>query len=150
MSDRDPAGPAAGARTPHPDDRSTDGRRDAAVAAARLALRFGLLVTAGLVALSLPLPWRVGGLVFLVLGLVTGVLALRASARASSGAGPIVVLSLGLVVTALVLGAQLLLLAVWPLSADLDECRASAITDRGARACQEDFQRDLQGLLPGR
>ena len=140
MRDRDPAGHGAG-------ERADDARR---TAAARLALRFGLLVTAGLVALSLPLPWRVGGLVFLLLGLVTGVLALRASARASTGAGPVVVLSLGLVVTALVLGAQLLLLALWPISTDLDRCRASALTDRGARACQAEFERDLQGLLPGR
>ena len=149
MSERDPspaapAGPA-GARPPQGGDQRT-----AAVATARLALRFGLLVTAGLVAASLPLPWRLGGLVFLVLGLVVGVLALRAAARASTGAGPVVVLSLGLVVTALVLGAQLLLLAVWPITAELDRCRDSALTDAGRRACQEDFQRSVEGLLPGR
>ena len=150
MSDRT-APPAGPPRPPRPGDEPPSGDHDAAVATARLALRFGLLVTAGLLALSLPLPWRLGGLVFVLAGLVVGVQALRAAARARSGAGPIVVLSLGLVVTALVLGAQLLLLVAWPVTAELERCEASALTDRAQRACQEDFQRSVESwLLPGR
>ena len=150
MNDR--SAPPGGPRRPPglPPSAAPGGDRGAAVATARLALRFGLLVVAGLVAMSLPLPWRVGGLVFVVLGLVAGIMALRSAARASAGAGAVVVLSLGLVATALVLGVQLLLLAVWPLTADLERCQASALTERAERACQADFQRSVESWLPGR
>lgn len=113
-------------------------------ALSRTVTRFALLMLAGLLCLQLPVPWQAAGIVFTVLGLVTGVRAVRQALRAGMGGSLVVSLSLGLVMAGVLLLMQLALLAVWPAAFELQECRARALTVRAEEECRRDYERWIE------
>lgn len=137
---RQPAEPPAPQRPPAP--RRPDPQ--AARAAARLVVRFTLLMLAGLLSLQLPVPWQAVGLLFTGAGLVAGVAALRRVVTARLRGTLVVSLALGLVVGSLLLLMHVALLAVWPETRQLQECRSRALTIRAQEQCDAEYQERLR------
>lgn len=134
---------------PHrtPDRRPPD--PDGQLRTARLGLRFSLCVLAGLVATtSLPLPWSLGGPVFVLVGVVVGVVALVSAVRARLRWPSFVTLGAGLALALVLLLLQAAMLVLWPQMSDMQRCTASAITRSGLEQCQAEYQQGLQSLLP--
>ncbi|TNM59276.1 hypothetical protein FHN55_21530 [Streptomyces sp. NP160] len=122
---------------------------DGQLRTARLGLRFSLCVLAGLVATtSLPLPWSLGGPVFVLVGVAVGVVALVSAARARLRWTSFATLGAGLALALLLLLVQAATLVFWQQTADVQECRASAVTRTGLQQCQEEYQQGLQSFLP--
>lgn len=134
------AGRAPAGRTP-PDPAG-------ALRTARLGLRFLLLVLAGLVAMSLPWPWSLGALGFLLAGAVVGVVALVVAAQAHLRASQLVALSIGLAMTGVIVVLQLATLVFWQQTAERDECRRSAVTDTSLRACETTYLDQIRSFNP--
>ncbi len=116
----------------------------------RLAMRwlgrFALLVFASLVAAGLPLPWQAGALAFSLPALVVGTLALRAVVRAGMRRLPVVMLGVGLTMTAFMVLGQIGLLVLWPVQSDLQDCRDRALTLAAAEVCQAEFDERVAEL----
>jgi len=117
-----------------------------ALRTARLGLRFLLLVMAGLVAMSLPWPWSLGALGFLLAGGVVGVIALVVAAQAHLRASQLVALSIGLAMTGVIVVLQLATLVFWQQTAERDQCRRSAVTDTSLRACDATYRDQLRSF----
>lgn len=113
-------------------------------AAARKVGRFALLMLAGLLCLQLPVPWQAAGILFTGAGLVVGALAVRAVVAAGMRGSLVVSLALGLGLGALMLLAQIALVAVWPATLQLQECRADALTVQAEDDCRRDYERWLE------
>jgi len=111
---------------------------------------FALCLLASVVASSLPLPWRLGAIVFLVVAVVYGVralLALAGSARPAQVALVSCLLALG----AVLLLAQVAQVIAYPALWERQQCLDAAITESGREACEDDLtDRDGSGLLPAR
>ncbi|PWJ55370.1 hypothetical protein SAMN06264364_10340 [Quadrisphaera granulorum] len=131
---------------PAPERRPPD--PEAATRTARLGLRFSLLIIAGLVALTLPLPWRLGGAAFIVIGAVVGVFALVSAVKARLRWTAVLVLSVGLGMAALLLLVEALNLVFWPLTVERQQCLDTALTTSAVEQCHEDYQDGVQRLLP--
>lgn len=119
-------------------------------AAVRPVRMFSLCLVAAVIASYQPLPWRFGAGVFLVAALVYGVralLALVGSARPTQ----VAVVSGLLVLSVLLLLAQVAQLIAYPLVVEHQRCVDAAITERARQACDDEL-RDLDGsgLLPAR
>lgn len=157
--------PGAPAPRPGPHDAPHDGSRPGgapghpragrtppdpagALRTARLGLRFLLLVMAGLVAMSLPWPWSLGALGFLLAGGVVGVIALVVAAQAHLRASQLVALSVGLATTGVIVLLQLATLVFWQQTAERDQCRRSAVTDTSLRACETTYLDQIQSFNP--
>ncbi|MFP5346724.1 MAG: hypothetical protein ACLGIA_06835 [Actinomycetes bacterium] len=148
-----PTGPPVDVREPpppprHPQHRGPQRPRDpqAGQHAARMVGRFALLVLASLVCTNLRLPWQAAAVLFSVPAVVVGILAVRAIVRAGMR-GPLVVLtSMGVVMAVVMAIGQLGLLIFWPLTAQLEECQAGALTQTAKRQCMQDYERRLQDL----
>jgi hypothetical protein len=108
--------------------------------------RFALLVLASLLTSRLPLPWSAAAPVFCALGLVAGVAALRATVGTRTGGAMPVALGVSLGMTAVILLQQVVMLALWPVTADLQRCRERAVTVTAERLCQEDYERRIREL----
>lgn len=99
-----------------------------------------------ILAFSLALPWKLAAIAFAVAALVLGVLVFVAArkarraalARAAAGSGIGLALLGGLV-------AGLPLLA-WEQTAQLEQCSASALTERARQACEAEFTRQVEEL----
>ncbi|MGQ7298337.1 hypothetical protein [Quadrisphaera sp. KR29] len=116
---------------------------------ARLGLHFSLLVLAGLVALTaLPLPWRLGGTVFVLVGAVVGVVALVQAVRARLRWTAVLVLGLGLGMVGLLLLVEAVNLALWPATSQRQACLDSALTAAGRQECDQQYEQAVRDLLP--
>lgn len=134
---------------PHPPGERRPPDPDGQLRTARLGLRFSLCVLAGLVATtSLPLPWSLGGPAFVLVGVGVGVVALVSAARARLRWPSFVTLGAGLALALLLLLLQAATLVFWQETADVQECRSSALTRTGLQQCQEQYQQGLQDFLP--
>lgn len=102
--------------------------------------RFALFMFAGLLCLQLPVPWQAAGIAFTGIGLVLGVRALRRVLAAGMRGSLVVALSLGLGMGTLMLLLQLAMVAVWPATMELQECRAKALTLKAEQECQDAYE----------
>lgn len=120
----------------------------------RLAVETFLLLAGAELTRTLPMPWRVAGLVFSVLAVVQGVRALRAGRahRRSSRDGLAPTPTGGVLVLVLVLLAagltvlQVVMLAAYPLVQEQEDCRERALTRTAMAACDDDLVDRLEEL----
>ncbi|MHA7292357.1 hypothetical protein [Arthrobacter sp. HLT1-21] len=119
------------------------------LARTRTYFRWFLLAMLGAILTgTLPLPWKVFGLVFGLAALVLGIFALVRAVRDKLPGMLRVTTVIGLVATAFLVvgtGAQV---ALWPVTADYEDCMSTALTNAAQSACQDDLM-NLGGLLPG-
>lgn len=139
--------------SPHPgepDPLEGSARRpdpEAARAASRHIMHFGLLLLAAVVTSTLPLPWQAASLVFIVAALVVGIRALRSVWRAGLRGVLVPMLAIGLAFTALMSVSMASLLALWPVQLERQECLQGALTIAARESCQVDFQHTLEERL---
>lgn len=139
-----PQAPGGPTTRPEPDPAATR-------AAARQVLHFGLLLLAAVLASTLPLPWQVGALGFVVAAMVVGVRALARAWRAGVRGAVIPMLALGLFSAGLVALTVLSLLVVWPQQLARQECLATAVTISATERCEAEFRRAVeQRFTPAR
>ncbi|WP_380167270.1 hypothetical protein [Jannaschia sp. R86511] len=120
----------------------------------RLGLEMLLLVLGAELTRTLPMPWRLAGLVFSVLALVQGVRALRAlrAHRRSNrdglppGPGAGALIGVGLVVAAGLTVLQVVLLAAYPLVQEQESCRERALTRTALESCDQALFDELEEL----
>ena len=119
------------------------------LARTRSYFRWFLLAMLGAVLTgTLPLPWKVLGLVFGLAALVLGIFALVRAVRDKLPGMLRITTVIGLVATAFLVigtGAQV---ALWPVTVDYEECMSTALTNAAQSACQDELS-NLGGLLPG-
>ncbi len=126
----------------------------------RLALEMFLLLLAAELTRTLPLPWRLAGLVFSVLALVQGARALRAVRAHRKGnhgglpPGPTggVLVLVGFVVAVVLTVVQLVMLAAYPLVQDQESCRDRALTRTALDRCDDELFDRIEQLgvsVPG-
>ncbi|MHA7273209.1 hypothetical protein ACX80Z_07235 [Arthrobacter sp. TMT4-20] len=131
-----PAPPAAGS----PEEKE--------LARTRSYFRWFLLAMLGAVlTATLPLPWKVFGLVFGLAALVLGIFALVRAVRDKLPGMLRVTTVIGLAATTFLVlgtGAQV---AFWPVTAEYEECMSTALTHSAQSACQDELS-NLGGLLP--
>ncbi|MHA7155775.1 hypothetical protein [Arthrobacter sp. TMN-50] len=137
-----PAKPAPAAPSPgSPEEKE--------LARTRSYFRWFLLAMLGAILTgTLPLPWKVLGLVFGLAALVLGIFALVRAVRDKLPGLLRITTVIGLVATAFLVvgtGAQV---ALWPVTADYEECMGTALTNAAQSACQDELS-NLGGLLPG-
>lgn len=113
----------------------------------RLALEMFLLLLGAELTRTLPMPWRLAGLVFSVLALVQGVRALRAVRAFRLGnrdglpPGPTggVLVLVGVIVAVVLTVLQVVLLAAYPLVQDQESCRDRALTRTAMERCDDEL-----------
>lgn len=108
-----------------------------------------LLLLATLLSASFPLPWKVLGIVFGLAALTVGIIALVGLIRQKAPTLLRISTTVGLVASLFLTmgtGAAVLL---WPVTAQYEECMATALTSKAQRQCEEDL-RNLGGLLETR
>ncbi|NCT89588.1 hypothetical protein GXB85_01270 [Cellulomonas sp. APG4] len=120
---------------------------EAARAASRRVLHFGLLMLATLLTSTLPLPWQVATLVFAVLAFVVGVRALVQVWRSGLRGALVSVLAVGLAFAALLAASTAGLIALWPVQMERQECLQDALTISATEKCESDYRDALDALL---
>ncbi|MGJ7440175.1 hypothetical protein [Aquipuribacter sp. MA13-6] len=126
----------------------------------RLALEMFLLLLGAELTRTLPLPWRLAGLVFSVLALVQGIRALRAVRAHRTGnrdglpPGPTggVLVLVGVVVAVVLTVVQVAMLAAYPLVQDQESCRDRALTRTALERCDDELFDRIEQLgvsVPG-
>ncbi len=113
---------------------------------AGLVLRFALLMLASLLVSRLPLPWGAAAPLLTLAALAVGVAALVQGVRARVRASSHVLVGLGLGLGVVVLLQQALVVALWPITVQLQECRDAALTIAADDACQADYERRIRDL----
>lgn len=117
------------------------------IAETRKLLRvFMLLLLGTLVTANFPLPWKVLGLLFGLAALTVGILAMVNLVRHKAPALVRISTTIGLVATLLLTMATGAAILLWPLTAQYEECMASALTSKAQGQCEDDL-RNLNGLL---
>jgi hypothetical protein len=144
MNNSAPSDPSA--HRPGP-QRQASPPSDKELASTRSLLRvFVLLLLGALVSSNFPLPWKVLGLLFSLAALTVGILALVSIIRHKAPVMLRMATTVGLVAAFMFTfgtGAAVLL---WPITAQYEECMASALTSKAQRQCEDDL-RNLGGLL---
>jgi len=102
-----------------------------------------LLVLAALVTGTLPLPMQAAALLFSVAAIVVGVRALRAVWRPGLRERLAPVLLLGLVFASLLAISFSVMLALWPVQMERQECVSRALTLSARQACETRYQEAL-------
>jgi len=113
----------------------------------RLSLEMFLLLLGAELTRTLPMPWRLAGLVFSVLAVVQGVRALRAvralqrDNRDGLPPGPTggVLVLVGVVVAVVLTVLQVVLLVAHPLVQDQESCRDRALTRTAMDRCDNEL-----------
>ena len=95
---------------------------------------------ASLVTASLPFPWQVGALLFAVVALVIGIRALIAVWRAGVRGALVPVLAAGLFFAAMLSVSLTMMLALWPIQVENQQCLRDAVTISARDACAEQLQ----------
>lgn len=115
----------------------------------RLVRHFGAWLVAGVVVSTLPLPWRLAALAFLVGAAVTGVRALRSAvvARVRGGLAPL--LAVGLAMTGVLAVSTLGTLVLWPADSARQECLSGALTRSAQAACEREYRDAVADLTSG-
>lgn len=117
-------------------------------AAVRPVRMFSLCLVASVIASYLPLPWRFGATVFLVVALVYGVRALLALVG-SSRPTQVAVVSTLLALSVVLLLAQVAQVIAYPAFWQYQQCLDAALTERARDACDDALMNlDGSGLLP--
>ena len=124
--------PAPDSRQPAP----TDEQKRNATQYVRV---FWLLAVAMLLSSSLVLPWKLFPLGLGIAALVVGIIALVKLARRRMGPLMPVLVSLGLVVTALTTLGLAGMALLWDETATYESCMHSALTIEGVEACEAEY-----------
>ncbi len=147
MNNPAPSNPSARPTKP---SRQSSPPSDKELAETRRLLRvFMLLLLGTLLTANFPLPWKVLGLLFGLAALTVGILAMVNLVRQKAPALVRVSTTVGLVASLLLTMATGAAVLLWPLTAQYEECMASALTSKAQRQCEEDL-RNLNGLLEPR
>lgn len=104
---------------------------------------FALCMLAAVIASGLALPWSVGALVFTVVALVLGVLAMRLAVRTKAGTASLVWVTLGLALATVTLLVQVVWIVLWPVKWDYERCQDAAITLSAQDACDTSLRERL-------
>jgi hypothetical protein len=123
---------------------------EATRATARRTLHFFALLLAAVLTSSLPLPWQVGSLLFVLVAIVVGIRALVLAWRSGVRGGVLFALGTGLAMAGMVALAITTLLAVWPQQLERQRCLAAAVTISATQRCEAEFQRSIERLRPQR
>ena len=110
-------------------------------------LHFGLLMLGSLVMASLPFPWQAAALVFAIAALVIGVRALIAVWRAGLRGALVPVLAIGLFFAAMLSASLTMMLALWPIQVENQQCLRDALTISAREACAEQMQDSLDEVI---
>ncbi|MHA7263603.1 hypothetical protein ACX80W_10420 [Arthrobacter sp. TMN-37] len=105
------------------------------------------LVTA-VVTSSLDLPFKVLGLVFSTAAFVLGILALVRAVRSRLGGFVRLTAAVGVGIAGFLALSTALLIALWPVTENYEDCIDTALTLEAERECQDRLL-TLDGLLPG-
>lgn len=118
-----------------------------AKAAARsigLARTAGLLVLATVIAMSFPVPWQVGALVFALAAVVTSIRGLGVAVRARVRGGLPAVLVVLLLVSGMLTLASASMLVLWTPQRDHHACLAGALTVTAKSQCEAQYRQDIE------
>lgn len=115
--------------------------------AQRLVLHFVLLVLAALITATLPLPLQAAALLFAVAAVVVGLRALRVVWRPGLRERLAPVLLLGLSFAALLIVSLSVMLALWQVQVERQECLARALTIGAREDCEVQFQDSIERRL---
>lgn len=151
----DPAGPGDAPPTQQPSRtgaRGPTGARpptdpEAARAASRRVMHFGLLMLATLLTTTLPLPWSVGALLFAVGAVVAGVLALRSVWKAGLRGALVPMLGLGIGFSVMMTTSLVAMIAMWPVHEARQDCLRDALTISARESCEAEYREQLQEQL---
>lgn len=110
-------------------------------------MHFGVLLIAGMLTSTLPVPLQLAGVAFLVAAIVVGIVALRAVWRSGVRGSLPIVLATGLGLAAVMTLSSVALLALWPVQAERQECLRDALTISAREACEAQFQDSLDDLV---
>lgn len=142
-----PGGPPGTVRPPAPTPPRPPVDPEAARAASRQAMHFGLLMLASMVTSSLPLPWQAAALVFAVAAVVVGVRALRAVWVSGLRGGLLVIVSVLLGLAGMTTVSLATMLALWPLQMERQECLHGALTIAAEERCNDAYDDALRSRL---
>ncbi|MCC9205287.1 hypothetical protein [Arthrobacter sp. zg-Y769] len=123
---------------PAPDSRPapTDGQKRNAIQYVRV---FWLLMIASMLSSSMVLPWKLIPLALGIGALVVGIIALVKLAKRRMGPLLPVLVSLGLVVTALTTVGLAGMAVLWDETMTYESCMRSALTLDGVEACEAEY-----------
>lgn len=141
-----PQGPQ-GTQAPRAPRRPPEVDPAAARAASRRVLHFGLLLLAGMVTSTLPLPLQVAAIGFMVAAVVVGVVALVAVWRSGLRGTLPIVLGVGIGVAGLMAASLTALLALWPAQMARQDCLRDALTISAREACEREFQESVDEVV---
>ena len=116
-------------------------------ATARRVVHFFALLLAALATMSLPLPWQVGSLVFVLAAMVVGARAFALAWRGGIRGGLLLALGTGVAMAGVLALLMTTLLAVWPEQMARQQCLARAVTIAATQDCENEFQRALDERL---
>lgn len=100
---------------------------------------FAMFMVATLLTMVLPLPWKVGAVVLGIGAVVAGARALATAWRGKVRGAVPALLGAGVAFAGLLVVSQLLLLALWPLEVERQECLRRALTVSAQEACEQQF-----------
>lgn len=153
MSERGPD--PTSTRTPEKPSKDGNGKdgtdpKDAGKESATLWLRVFLLsLLCALLASNLLLPWKLVGLALALFAFAAGITTLVKAVRAKMSRFVVLLVSLGVVTAAFLGVGAIASVALWPVTAQYEDCMSRALTLQAERTCQDEL-RDLGGLLgPG-
>jgi hypothetical protein len=122
--------------------------------AERLSTRtrlFGALLVGAVIAIFLPLPWRLTGLGFGIAAITIGLRLLVALAqwrRSGGRGGGFIGVSVGLGLASVLIVYLSLEAAYYPVVRDRDQCMAQAPTLQAQQRCQDEFSHRLRPFAP--
>ncbi len=138
-SDR-PHGAGTGRPSPGAESAPEEGSR-------ALPMWFLVSLVAAVATSSLDLPFKVLGLGFSVLALVLGIATLVRAVRRRLGGLVRVTAAVGVGLAGFLALSTAVLIALWPVTANYEDCIDTALTLEAERACQDRLL-TLDGLLP--
>lgn len=141
---REIPGPPTPQRTPRP-PREVDPKL--AQLGRRRLLHFASLMLLGLLSSNLPLPWQVIATIAFLAALITGVRALITLWKAHVRGAVLPMITMGLVISGILLASSVTLLALWPLQMERQTCLHRAITVSAQEQCETAFEDGLKKLL---
>jgi hypothetical protein len=112
-----------------------------------LPLWFLVSLVAAVTTSSLDLPFKVLGLGFSILALVLGIATLVRAVRRRLGGLVRVSAAVGVGLAGFLALSTAVLIALWPVTADYEDCIDTALTLEAERTCQDRLL-TLDGLLP--
>jgi len=141
---REIPGPPTPQRTPRP-PREVDPEK--AQLGRRRLLHFASLMLLGLLSSNLPLPWQIIATVAFLAALIVGIRALITLWKAHVRGAVLPMITMGLVISGILLASSVTLLALWPMQMERQNCLHRAITVSAQEQCETAFEDGLKKML---